>query len=148
MNPTRLAAVAAAMLCALGGVSTGVVHADPPTPTPPPAPAPGPAPKTSIDGDGTFAVGTDIAPGTYASAGPVGNGACYWKRTSGDKVVDNAMTKKSQVVRIEPGDTSFTTNDCQSWQLTDASPPPAAAPGDLLGQLGMFIGQGILAGPR
>ena len=38
------------------------------------------APKTSIDADGTYAVGTDIAPGVYSTAGPVGDGTCFWKR--------------------------------------------------------------------
>ena len=140
MKPTRPAAVAAAVLLALG--SAGVAHAQPAPPPPPP-------PKTAIDADGTYAVGTDIMPGTYSSSGPIEDSACYWKRSSGDKMVDNALTKKPQIVRIEPGDTSFTTNDCQPWQLTDAAPPPAAAPGDLLGQLVAFIGQGILGGgPR
>ena len=143
MKPTRSAA-AAAVLLALG--TAGVAHAQP---APPPPPSPAQAPKTTIDADGTYAVGVDIVAGTYSSAGPIeDDGACYWKRTSGEKMVDNALTKKPQVVRIEPGDTAFTTNDCQPWQLTDAAPPPAAAPGELLGQLGSFIGSGILRGPR
>ena len=86
--------------------------------------------------------------GPTQSAGPVPDGACYWKRVSGDKLVDNALTKKPQVVRIEPGDTAFTTNDCQPWQLTDAAPPPQPGPGDLLGQLGTFLGPAILSGPK
>lgn len=144
MNRSSLAAVAAAALLALGGTSTGVAYAQP-APPPPGPPAPPPAPKTSIDADGTYAVGVDIAPGTYASAGPIEDGACYWKRAKGEEMLDNALTKKPQVVRIEPGDTAFTTNDCQVWQLTDAPPPPKAAPADLLGQLGAFIGKGILS---
>lgn len=143
MKSTRPAAVAVTVLLALGGASAGVAYGQPA-----PAPPPPPAPKTTIDADGTYAVGTDIAPGTYASAGPVPDSACYWKRANGDQMLDNALTKKPQVVRIEPGDTAFTTNDCQPWQLTNAAPPPAAAPGDLLGQLGAFIGSGILRGPR
>jgi hypothetical protein len=99
-----------------------------------PAPAPPPGPKTTIDADGTYAVGKDIQPGTYSSAGPVGNGACYWKRVSGSDIVDNALTKKAQIIQIAPTDTAFTTNECQSWQLTDA-PVPVQSPGDLLGQL-------------
>ena len=64
-------------------------------------------------------------PGVYSSAGPIPDGtACYWKRTDGDELVDNALTKKPAVVQISPGDTAFTTNDCQPWQLTNA---PAAA---------------------
>ena len=91
-------------------------------------------------------MGTDIAPGTYQSAGPVGDGACYWKRVNGDGIVANAMSKKPQTVQIDPADTAFTTNECQQWQKTDAAPPPTPAPGDLLGQLGAFIGRGILTG--
>ena len=141
MKPTRPAAVAAAVLLTLG--AAGVAQAQPEPPAPPP-----PAPKTGIDADGTYAVGTQIVPGTYRSAGPIEGSACYWKRTSGDKMVDNALTKKPQVVQIEPGDTSFTTNDCQPWQLTDAPPPPEPGPGQVLGQLGSFLGPAILSGPR
>jgi hypothetical protein len=152
MKSTRPAAVAATVLLALGGASTATAQAQPAPPPPPPAPAPGPppgpAPKTTIDADGTYVVGTDIVPGTYATAGPIPDSACYWKRVTNNQMLDNALTKKPQVVRIEPGDTAFTTSDCQPWQLTDAAPPPAAAPGDLLGQLLTFIGSGVLRGPR
>lgn len=133
--------IVVAMIVAGWCASAGVAHAEP-EPAPPP-----PAPKTLIDTDGTFAVGTDIAPGTYASAGPVNDGACYWKRSNGTELLDNALTKKPQVVVIQPTDTSFTTNDCQPWQLTDVPPPPQPAPGDLLGQLGAFVGRGILSPP-
>jgi hypothetical protein len=111
-----------------------VVHADP-------APPPPPGPKTSF-GDGTYAVGTDVAPGVYQSAGPVEGGACYWKRVNGDGIVANAMTKKPQTVQIEDGDTAFTTSECQEWQKTDAPPPPKPSPGEVLGQLGSLMGIG------
>jgi hypothetical protein len=130
MKSTRTAAVAAAIVLVGTAVSTATAHADP-------APAPPPTPKTTIDADGTYVVGKDIQPGRYGSAGPVGDGACYWKRVNGTDIVDNALTKKAQVVQIEPTDTSFTTNECQAWQLTDA-PLPAQGPGDLLGQLGQL----------
>jgi hypothetical protein len=138
MKPTR-AAVAAALVLVGCAVSPAVASADP-TPAPPP-----PGPKTTIDGDGTFAVGKDIQPGTYASAGPVGDGACYWKRTNGTDIVDNALSKKAQIVQIEPTDTSFTTNECQTWQLTD-QPVPQSGPGDLIGALGQ-LGQIIARNP-
>lgn len=144
MRPTRTAALAAALLIA-AGVSAGHVSAQPSSeePAPPTDPsaeaAPPAGPKTTIDSDGTFAVGTDIVPGTYASAGPVPDGACYWKRTSGDSLVDNAMTKKPQVVQIQAGDTSFTTNDCQPWQLTNAPAPAQGSATDILAQLGKLI---------
>jgi hypothetical protein len=141
--PAVLAAVVVAGWCA----STGVAHAEP-EPAPPPLPPP-PTPMTTIDADGTYAVGTDIVPGTYTTAGPIPDGACYWKRVNGPELLDNALTKNPQIVVIEPTDTAFTTNDCQPWQMTDAPPPPEPAPGDLLGQLGEFIGRGILSGtPR
>ena len=44
----------------------------------PDVPGPPPAPKTTIDNDGTYVVGTDIVPGTYTSAGPAGDIACFW----------------------------------------------------------------------
>lgn len=103
-------------------------------------------PQTSIDADGTYKVGVDIVPGTYSTAGPITDGVCYWKRTSAGELVDNALTKKPQVVQIKADDTTFTTNDCQTWQLTNAAPPPQPGPQDLLGQLGAFIGSGILNG--
>lgn len=128
------AAAAAAIL--VGCISfPGLAYADP---EPPPEPPP-PGAKTSIDADGTYAVGTDIEPGVYSSAGPIGGGACYWKRVSGGTIVDNAMTKKPQVVQIQASDTSFTTNECQAWQKTDGPPPAQPGPQDLLGQLGQLI---------
>jgi hypothetical protein len=129
----------AAAIVLVGAGSVVSAHADP-------APAPPPAPKTTIDADGTYAVGKDIAPGVYSSAGPVADGACYWKRTNGDKIVDNALSKRPQVIQIDSTDTSFTTRQCQSWSLTNAPLPPQPGPADLLGQLGTFIGPAILGG--
>jgi hypothetical protein len=133
MRVIRTAAVAALML---GGLSTAtdVARADPTQPTQPAPPA---AAKTTIDADGTYRVGTDIAPGTYASAGPV-NGTCSWKRAdASDKTLDNAITHKAQVVAIEPTDATFKTNGCQTWSLTDASPP--APMGNLQAQAMMTL---------
>jgi hypothetical protein len=102
--------------------ATGVAAADPTTPPP----APPPVPQTTMDHDGTYAIGTDIVAGTYASAGPVEGDKCYWRRIGGDDgntTLDNALTGKPQVVQIEPTDMAFKTNGCQPWQLTDAPPP-------------------------
>lgn len=156
MRPTRTAALAATLLIT-AGVTAGHVSAQPSSeePAPPTSPTeqaqPGPdgqpaaeaappGPKTTIDGDGTYAVGKDIVPGNYASAGPFPDGsACYWKRTNGGEMVDNALTKKAQVVQISAGDTTFTTNDCQPWQLTNAPLPQQGSPTEILGQLGKLI---------
>jgi hypothetical protein len=131
---SKSTAIAAAAAIALGwGAAGGLASADPSAPAP--APPPGPGPKTTIDHDGTFAVGTDIVPGTYTSAGPLGNGTCYWKRLGagddGKQLVDNAMSKKPQVVRIDPTDKAFKTDGCQPWQKNDAaSPDPGKSPAE------------------
>jgi hypothetical protein len=130
--------------------SVAVAGADPepaPAPGPTPAPAPGPGPKTAMDHDGTFAVGSDIAPGIYSSAGPVGDGTCYWKRLGNPdgNLIDNALSKKPQVVQIDPTDKAFKTSGCQPWQLTpDATPPPTTPPAGVQGTLGIL--NGLLGG--
>jgi hypothetical protein len=82
-------------------------------------------------------------PGTYSTAGPVGKGTCYWKRVSGPDgkdIVDNAMTKKPQVVQIEPSDKAFKTDGCQPWQKTDSPAPAELPPSAAQGQLGAILG--------
>jgi hypothetical protein len=143
--------IAAAALTALSwGAAAGLASADPHGPLPgppPPGPAPPgptpPGPKVTIDHDGTYAVGTDIVPGTYASAGPLGDGTCYWKRLgSGDdgkELVDNALSKKPQVVRIDPTDKAFKTDGCQPWHKDDAATPdPGKSPADVNLSLGIL----------
>ena len=92
-------------------------------------------------------MGTDIAPGTYSSAGPVDSGTCYWKRLGNPdgNLIDNAMSKKPQVVQIDPTDKSFKTSGCQPWQLTpDATPPANTPPPGVQGSLGIL--NGLLGG--
>jgi hypothetical protein len=103
-----------------------------------------------MDHDGTYAVGTDIVAGTYSSAGPVGDGACYWKRVNGNDIVDNALSRKPQVVRIDPGDTAFKTDGCQPWQLTPdaALPPTGGLPPQIAGAVLGGIGNAINNGAR
>jgi hypothetical protein len=167
MGVNKAASLAATVLVAGWIAATGVAGADPqdPAPSPSPAPAQGPAPgpapapgadpaaaaapKTAIDTDGIFKVGTDIAAGTYASAGPIEGGVCYWKRTGttvdgGTGTLDNAMSKKPQVVAIAPTDASFKTDGCQPWSLTDAA-PDAQPSGLLPGLLGKAQLAGIMA---
>ncbi|BBY08871.1 hypothetical protein [Mycobacterium noviomagense] len=153
LKKAAIVAVGAVILACAG--SAGVVSADPSTPTPAPhdpsgSPAlPGPpaqaappgqaatsGPKTTIDHDGTFAVGTDIMPGVYTSAGPAQGHTCYWKRTNGSDIVDNAMSKKPQVVQIDPTDKTFKTDGCQPWQKNDAaSVDPGKSPAEVKTQM-------------
>lgn len=130
----------AGLLVAGWGASAAVAGADP-------DPSPPPGPKTSIDHDGTYAVGTDVAPGIYSSAGPVGDGTCYWKRSGNPDgaLIDNAISKKPQVVQIDPSDKSFKTSGCQAWQLTpDAAVPANTPPPGVQGTLGIL--NGLLGG--
>ena len=108
---------------ACGG--TGVALASPSTPVPvPPA-----GPVTAIDHDGTFAVGTQIAPGVYSSAGPAEGTKCYWRRIGADNVtLNNALSSQPQVVQIEATDVAFKTSGCQPWQLTDDAALPGQTP--------------------
>ncbi|CDP82107.1 MULTISPECIES: hypothetical protein [Mycolicibacterium] len=148
MKPMKAVIFAAALAVSAGGAFSGIAAADPETPVPPiPAPGPPPGPVEpapdapppaapaagkAIDHDGLFMVGTDIQPGNYASAGPVEGGTCYWKRMAdlhGGDIIDNAFTKKPQVITIEATDKAFKTSGCQPWQPTDAVPDtPASGP--------------------
>lgn len=123
------------------GVLPGVASADPATPAPP---AP-PGPRTTIDADGTYAVGTDIVPGVYSSAGPLADGTCSWRRTSNPDgaTIDNALTHQPQVVQIDPADKAFKTTGCQTWQLTAGATPDASATSPLLAglQLRAYLAQ-------
>jgi hypothetical protein len=159
-------AAGAALIALAWGAPAGLAIADPtPAPPPPaPAPSPGPAPapghgpapapaKTTIDHDGIYNVGTDIVPGVYTSAGPVGNGVCYWKRLGDDakQPLDNAMSKKPQIVRIDPTDKTFKTDGCQVWEKNDSAvPDPGKSPeqaGIGLGILNTLIGGGGAQAP-
>ncbi|HET7073183.1 MAG TPA: hypothetical protein VFI55_03755 [Mycobacterium sp.] len=139
--PTAASFLVAGVMLVGWGATAGVAGADPE-----PAPSPSPAPKTTMDHDGTYAVGTDITPGTYSSAGPVGNGTCYWKRIGNPdgNLIDNALSKKPQVVQIDPTDKAFKTTGCQPWQPTSDAPPPTvpgpAAGANLQNDLGVLNG--------
>jgi hypothetical protein len=141
MSWTNKAVTAAAVAIAVCGMWPAVAAADPEPP---------PAPKTTIDADGTYTVGTQIAPGAYSTAGPVGDGACHYKLVSGDNVKDNVFTKKPQVVQVAADDTTFKTDGCQPWQPTDCTSgcgTPDGSPAQILGQLGQFLLPRIGSGP-
>jgi len=129
------AAVMVALGCGLNG--PGIATADPgdpavPSPVPPassPVSPPVSSPAGPLIEDGTFAVGTDIAPGVYASAGPVEGETCYWRRIGADNVtLNNALTSQPQLIAIEATDVAFKTRGCQPWQLTQDGIPPEEIP--------------------
>ena len=117
------------------------------TPTPEPTPAPEPAGPASTFGSGTFIVGTEIEPGTYANSGS--SIFCYWERMRGfggtpDEIIANAVADTRQIVTISPTDAGFTSNDCGTWTL---NPPAAtASPTDPFGEGIYQVGVDIAAG--
>ena len=137
------AAVVVALGCGLNG--PGIATADPGDPSvPSPEPSAGSSPGTPtgtspgpsaglspahLIQNGTFAVGTEIAPGVYASAGPVEGETCYWRRIGADNVtLNNALTSQPQLIAIEATDVAFKTRGCQPWQLTQDGIPPEEIP--------------------
>lgn len=62
------------------------------TATPPPPQGP----KTTIETNGTFIVGSDIAPGTYRSSGKYG---CYWARLKSLDTATSSITTSATVRR-------------------------------------------------
>ncbi len=80
-------------------------------------PAPTVGPQATSFGDGTFAVGIDIAPGTYITPGGVN---CYWARLSGfggtlGEIITNDLPQGQAIVSIDPTDKGFTSDGCGTW---------------------------------
>src|SRR5690606_3576068 len=73
--------------------------------------------RTAPFADGTYIVGTDIAPGTWRGTGGSG---CYWGRGSGfsgelGDVSANDFGSSGPVVTITSADRGFETDGCGSW---------------------------------
>jgi hypothetical protein len=71
-------------------------------------------PNADIPGDGTYAVGSDVQPGTYHASG---GDSCTWQRLaqnrSGEEHVVASGSGSS--VTIRESDSSFETEGCGSW---------------------------------
>jgi hypothetical protein len=69
-------------------------------------------------GPGRYIVGTDIAAGTWRSAG---GDMCYWERLRGfgggtiNDIIANDLSQTQAIVTISPGDTGFSSTGCGSW---------------------------------
>lgn len=81
-------------------------------------------PVTSF-GDGTYAVGTDVQPGTYHTTGTNGDNpvGCYWAKssdTSGNlsSVTANNISKGPQTVTISASGGAFASQGCNTWTKT------------------------------
>jgi hypothetical protein len=120
-------AVFAVLLAGCGGTTTTVVTTVTQTETVQPTvtqtvtytPPPPPGPKSTMTGDGTYVVGSDILAGTYRSTGDSG---CYWARLSSlstNDIIDNNLSSGPQTVEIDPSDKAFLTKGSPSWQKVD-----------------------------
>ncbi|MET9610679.1 hypothetical protein ABZZ17_37305 [Streptomyces sp. NPDC006512] len=85
--------------------------------------AAGGSPKTEFSGEGgMYKVGSDIAPGTYKSAGLAeGSAGCYWERSKSadhelDSIIANENPEGPAVVTISAKDAYFKTTGCGTWK--------------------------------
>lgn len=73
--------------------------------------------------DGTYLVGTDIAPGTYHTAGPDGSSVvpmCYWARTKDTSgglgsIIANHISHGPDTVTVRASDNAIEFNGGCSW---------------------------------
>ena len=82
-------------------------------------------------GDGVWAVGKDIQPGTYVS--DASNG-CYWQRMSGlsgefSEILANDNTDDPIVIEILTSDVGFSSTRCERWIMADEANPPDISDG-------------------
>lgn len=74
---------------------------------------------SSIPGNGTFVVGSDIQPGTYKTDGPDSFGCTYFRlaNTSGDfnAIITSNVTQGPATVTIADSDGAFQTSGCKTW---------------------------------
>lgn len=133
MKRSTLALLGAAALVALGCGVSSPDKAEPGTKDLPiaaassgssAAPPPAPDPNT-IKGDGTFAVGSQIKPGTYRTVVPSEGFGCYWARLKAadgelSSIIanDNSSAGAQSLVTIKPSDKYFETRGCGTWKLT------------------------------
>jgi hypothetical protein len=79
-------------------------------------------------GNGTYAVPSDVQPGTYRA---VGRGTCYWARMRGfggelNDIIANGNSVP-EIVTIQPGDAGFQTQGCGRWVPVNETAPATLA---------------------
>ena len=121
-----------------------------PTPTQPAATTPPTAagPKTTF-GDGTWAVNSQIAPGTYTTSG---GGGCYWSRSSDltgstSSILANDLASGHSVVTILSSDVGFKSDGCGTWTPLPPSGPQATTFSDGTWAVGIEIAPGTYSAP-
>lgn len=99
----------------------------------------------AFSGNGTFAVGSQIKPGTYFSGS---TSACYWARLSGasgsfDEIRANDLGSGQRMISVSPGDKYVEFSDCGSWYpIAAAGPRLAKIPASGVYKVGQQVGPG------
>jgi hypothetical protein len=103
------AAIATRILVGVAAPAAAIVLASPATAYP----------SGGVPGNGVFRVGTEIAPGTYYTQGPVNpRFMCTWitRRTvGGNDIADGNYTQGPQYARVPVTVAVFETFGCQPW---------------------------------
>jgi hypothetical protein len=80
----------------------------------------------SITGDGTFAVGSQVKPGTYRTVVPSDSWGCYYERLKGasgefSDIISNGNANSGQqvLVTIKASDKYFHVERCGTWTLVN-----------------------------
>lgn len=100
-------------------------------------------------GTGTWAVGSQIAPGTYRTAG---GPTCYWARLRNfggtlTAILANALPQGQSIVTILPTDAGFESDGCGTWSPLPASGTPASSFGSGNWAVGITIEPGTYDAP-
>lgn len=93
------------------------------------APLPASGPRVGAFGDGRYAIGIDIAPGTYSAPG---GDNCYWEQDrdflgQGDSILSNDLPVGPVTVALSPDAVAFKVQGCGTWSL-DATPGRSTPP--------------------
>jgi hypothetical protein len=85
--------------------------------------APRSGPKAVTIGEGTWAIGIDIRPGTYAVTVPADSFGCYWQRTKNftgnlESIIanDNVSAGTRATVTLKSTDKGFKSSGCGTWR--------------------------------
>lgn len=85
-------------------------------------------------GDGTYQVGSEVAPGRYQATEVE---SCYWERLAGlggdfDDLIANRLVTGQAIVEVDPTDVAFSSSGCGRWEpyAPPATPATTFGPGD------------------
>jgi hypothetical protein len=91
-------------------------------------PLPASGPEVTQFGDGAYAVGIDIAPGTYSAPG---GGACFWQQDSdflwtGESIISSGGAGSPVTVTLDADTAAFQVQHCGIWTLVAGTPPASS----------------------